>query len=63
MKHFPIWRDAFDLLQQIEIAVRKFPRYHKYTLGTDLRQQAMGIIRLINRAYHNQDYTYESECN
>lgn len=35
----PIWRDANRLLIEIEQAVRKFPRYHKYALGSDLRRQ------------------------
>jgi hypothetical protein len=55
MDHLPIWRDANRLLVIIEEAVRHFPRYHKYTLGTDLRRQAMGICRLIVRAYHEKD--------
>jgi len=54
MKHLPIWCDATQLLLEIENAVREFPRYHKYSLGTDLRQQAMGVVRLINRAYHEE---------
>ena len=55
LDHLPIWRDANRLLVVIEEAVRQFPRYHKYTLGTDLRRQAMGICRLIVRAYHEKD--------
>ena len=53
MKHLqkiPLWRDANRLLLEIEQAVRHFPRYHKYTIGTDMRRQAMGICRLIVRA-------------
>jgi hypothetical protein len=50
MQNTPLWRDANRLLVCIEEAVRRFPRYHKYTLGTDLRRQAMGICRLIIRA-------------
>ena len=53
MKHLqkiPLWRDANRLLLEIEKAVRHFPRYHKYALGSDLRRQAMGICRLIVRA-------------
>ena len=53
--HLPIWRDANRLLVVIEEAVRRFPRYHKYTLGTDLRRQAMVVCRLITRAYHEKD--------
>lgn len=50
LNHLPIWRDANRLLVAIEQAVRRFPRYHKYTLGTDLRRQAMNVCRLILRA-------------
>ncbi len=35
-----IWADAMALATEIEVAVRGFSRYHKYTLGTDLRRQA-----------------------
>ncbi|WP_295401492.1 four helix bundle protein [uncultured Thiocystis sp.] len=50
LNHLPIWRDANRLLLAIEQAVRQFPRYHKYTLGSDLRRQAMTVCRLILRA-------------
>ena len=46
----PIWRDATQLLLGVEQAVRHFPRYHQYTLGTEMRQQAMKICQLVNRA-------------
>lgn len=39
MDCLPIWHDANRLLLIIEEAVRWFPRYHKYTLGTDLHRQ------------------------
>ena len=35
--HLPIYRAAFDLAVHLERTVRHFDRYHKYTLGTDLR--------------------------
>lgn len=54
LQHLPLWRDANALLLAIEQAVRHFPRYHKYTLGTDLRRQALGICRLVVRAYHDK---------
>ena len=34
----PIWRDSVAMLVFIEVAVRHFPRYQKYTLGTEIRQ-------------------------
>lgn len=49
-ERLPIWRDAQRLLFDIEKAVRSFPRYHKYTLGADLRRQAMDLCRLLARA-------------
>lgn len=49
----PIWRDAQRLLVLTEDAVRRFPRYHKYTLGSDLRRQAMQVCRLVNRAWRD----------
>jgi hypothetical protein len=52
MKQLPIWRDANRLLLEVEQAVRGFSRYHKYSVGTDLRRQSMGIVRLLSRAYH-----------
>lgn len=49
-EHLPLWRDAQRLILLLEQAVRGFPRYHKYTLGTDLRRQALQVGRLIIRA-------------
>lgn len=49
-KRLPIWRQANLLLVAIEQAVRDFPRYHKYTLGSELRQKAMRICQTIHRS-------------
>ncbi len=45
-----IWTDALQLATAIERAVRDFPRYHKYGLGSDLRRQAAHICRLVAQA-------------
>ena len=55
LNHLPIWRDANRLLLAIEQAVGQFSRYHKYSLGTDLRRQAMAVCRLILRAADKDD--------
>ena len=55
LKRLTLWRDANRLLVVIKEAVRRFPRYHKYTLGADLRRQAMGVCRLIVRAWHERE--------
>ena len=49
-QRLPIWRDANRLLLEIEQAVRGFPRYHKYAVGTDMRRQAMVVCRMLVRA-------------
>lgn len=51
LQQTPLWRDSSRLMVLIEDAVRQFPKYHKYALGADLRRQAMGVCRLILRAY------------
>lgn len=35
----PVYRDCRRLLVHTEEVVRRFARYHKYTVGTDLRRQ------------------------
>ncbi len=46
-KDLPILRDAKSLLVRLEQTVKDFPRYHKYTLGSDLRQQSYKVVRMI----------------
>jgi hypothetical protein len=48
--HLPIWRDAQRMLVWTEQAVRHFARYHKYTVGSQLRVQALAVCRLVIRA-------------
>ncbi len=45
--HLPIYRAAFDLTVHIEKIVRQFSRYHKYTLGTELRACSRNALRRI----------------
>jgi len=49
-EHLPIYKRAMDLTIYIENIVRGFSRYHKYTLGTELRNQSRRIVSLIIRA-------------
>ena len=50
----PIVKLSERLLREIEQAVRAFARYHKYTIGTDLRQQAMQVVRVCHRAWRDR---------
>jgi len=49
-KRLPIWREANLLLLAIEQAVKHFPKYHKYTLGSELRQNALRLCQVVHRA-------------
>lgn len=62
MQRMPLWRDANQLLLLVEQAVRNFPRYHKYALGLELRQQSMKICRLIVRAYNDKAQRVRYVC-
>ena len=49
-EHLPIYKKAMDVTIYVENIVRGFSRYHKYTLGTDLRNLSREVVRLIIRA-------------
>ena len=55
----PIYRDSRRLLVHTETMVRHFARYHKYTVGTDLRQQAMRVMRGVHRACFDRERVAE----
>jgi hypothetical protein len=54
-EHLPIYKKALDLTIYFENIVRNFSRYHKYTLGTELREKSREIVTLIIRANSTQD--------
>lgn len=54
-EHLPIFRDAYDLALHLEKIVRHFSRYHKYTLGTTLRQRSQRVLALIADANSSGD--------
>lgn len=50
----PLVKCAERVMLEIEQAVRGFPRYHKYTHGTRLRDQAMDVAQLSHRAWRDR---------
>lgn len=48
--HLPIYKAAYDLCLWLEQVVRGFPRYHKYAIGSDLRDGSRRVLRLVVRA-------------
>jgi hypothetical protein len=49
-----IVKAAERLMADLEIAVTRFPRAHRYTLGSDLRRQAMEVTRLAHRGWRDR---------
>ncbi|MEO5346681.1 MAG: four helix bundle protein [Magnetococcus sp. YQC-9] len=43
-EHLPIFRAAFDLAVHMEKIVRHFSRYHKFTIGTELRNHSQKVL-------------------
>ncbi len=54
-ENLPIYKKALDLAIYIETIVRGFPRYHKYTIGTELRNSSRKTLLLIARANSAKD--------
>ena len=50
----PIVKDAERLLVEIEQAVSRFNRAHRYALGADMRRQATDVLRHCNRAWRDR---------
>ena len=46
-EHLPIYKKALDLTVYLETVVRHFSRYHKYTLGTDLRNKIRDVVETV----------------
>lgn len=49
-EHLPIYKKAMDLTIYFEKVVRNFSRYHKYTLGSELRDRSREVVGLVIKA-------------
>ena len=49
-EHLPIYKAALDMTVHFEKLVAGFSRYHKYTLGTELRQASRSVLMQVLRA-------------
>jgi hypothetical protein len=54
-EHLPIYKASYDLCLHLEQVVQGFSRYHRYTLGADLRDSARRALKLVVRANSRQD--------
>ncbi|MCX7211661.1 MAG: hypothetical protein NTW53_03045 [Burkholderiales bacterium] len=49
-EHLPIYKSALDTTVHFERLVAGFSRYHKYTLGTELREASRALLMQVVRA-------------
>ncbi|MEN8132116.1 MAG: four helix bundle protein, partial [Pseudomonadota bacterium] len=49
-EHLPIYKQAMDVAVHFEKVVAGFSRYHKYTLGTELRNKSREVVGLVIKA-------------
>ena len=54
-EHLPNYKQAMDVAVHFEKVVAGFSRYHKYTLGTELRNQSRAVVALIVKANAARD--------
>ncbi len=54
VKNLPIWRYANHFLLSIEKVVKHPPRYYKYTLGSELRKNALEVCNLVHRVWQQK---------
>jgi len=49
-EHLPIYKAALDLTVHLEKLVAGFSRYHKYTLGTEMREGSRAVLLQVLKA-------------
>jgi len=54
-EHLQIYKQARDVAVHFEKVVAGFSRYHKYTLGSELRNKSRDIVSLIVKASAAKD--------
>ena len=53
-EHLPVYKKALDVTVYFETVVRNFSRYHKYTVGSELRNLSKKILLLVALANTRQ---------
>src|SRR3972149_10394051 len=49
-ENLPVYKQALDLAVYFEKVVRYFPKYYKYTIGSELRNLSRAILVLVAKA-------------
>ena len=51
----PVYKDSYQLVLKVFEVTRDFSREYKYTLGQDMKRDALHLLRCIYRANKNQN--------
>ena len=54
-ENLPIYKKSMELAVYMENVVRNFSRYHKYSIGTDMRDLSKNLVTLIIKANSRKD--------
>ena len=58
----PVYRDSYNLLLEIYKATNKFSHEYKYSLGQDMKRDALSLFRNLYRANKSQVKAEHLEC-
>lgn len=50
-----VFKDVYTLVQKVFLYTQAFPREYKYTLGQDMKRDAIQLVRSIYRANKAKD--------
>jgi len=53
--NLPIFKKAMELNVYLETIIKNFSRYHKYSIGTELRDKSREILYAIYKVYFTQN--------
>jgi hypothetical protein len=56
-----VFKDVYTLVQKVFLYTQEFPREYKYTLGQDMKQDAIQLLRSVYRANKAKDYIENNE--
>ena len=46
----PVYKDTYQLIMEVYAVTKEFPREYKYSLGQDMKHDAMELVRCIYKA-------------
>lgn len=54
-QHLPIYKKSYEMLTRTVVAIKSFPREHKFTIGQKIHEEVVELVVLIYRANATAD--------